>query len=125
MEVIADTTLLIDLNRGYAPAIKFIEERAETLFKLSIITVGELSPGFRKSGYEVFTRFLHPFPIIEIDHEIAWMYGEIYLALQKKKAVIGANDLWIATTALVNKCAVVTRNIGEFSRIPNLEVLTY
>lgn len=39
--------------------------------------------------------------------------------------MIGANDLWIAATALANEVAVVTRNDREFSRVEGLEVFGY
>ena len=39
--------------------------------------------------------------------------------------MIGANDLWIAATALANGVAVVTRNESEFSRVDGLRVLGY
>lgn len=39
--------------------------------------------------------------------------------------MIGQNDLWIAATALAHKRPVVTRNVSEFSRIPNLGVINF
>jgi predicted nucleic acid-binding protein len=39
--------------------------------------------------------------------------------------LIGANDLWIAATALAFGKPVVTRNLREFQRVPGLTVLDY
>ena len=57
--------------------------------------------------------------------EIAWHYGEIYRALAAKGQLIGANDLWIAATALAHGFGVVTNNHDEFSRVPGLAVETF
>jgi tRNA(fMet)-specific endonuclease VapC len=35
---------------------------------------------------------------------------------------IGANDLWIASHALALKCVIVTDNVKDFARVPNLPV---
>ena len=37
-------------------------------------------------------------------------------------AMIGANDLWIASQALQDGSALVTDNTGEFSRVPGLRI---
>ncbi len=36
--------------------------------------------------------------------------------------MIGGNDLLIAATAVVNGATLVTRNVGEFSRVAGLAV---
>ncbi len=38
---------------------------------------------------------------------------------------IGANDMWIAATALVHQMPVVTNNPDEFRRVAGLEVMAY
>jgi predicted nucleic acid-binding protein len=37
--------------------------------------------------------------------------------------MIGAHDLIIAVTALRHGCAVLTDNLSEFKRVPNLTVI--
>ena len=39
--------------------------------------------------------------------------------------LIGANDMWIAATALAHDMSVVTNNKTEFERVPGLGVITY
>ena len=39
--------------------------------------------------------------------------------------MIGAHDLIIAATALVNNCALLTENVDEFQRIPGLETISF
>jgi tRNA(fMet)-specific endonuclease VapC len=56
-------------------------------------------------------------PVNAADH-----YGEIRSALEKSGQIIGGNDLWIAAHALVLDVTLVTNNIREFSRIPQLKL---
>lgn len=52
--------------------------------------------------------------------EIAWHYGEVYRALAARGQLIGANDLWIAATALAHDFGLVKGNPDEFIRVPGL-----
>jgi hypothetical protein len=49
-------------------------------------------------------------------------YAEVRTALERAGTLIGANDLLIATQALLLGLALVTDNAGEFSRVPGLGV---
>jgi len=57
--------------------------------------------------------------------DVAWQYGEIYRRLQSTGTLIGANDMWIAATALVYGKGLVTRNISEFQRVAGLTVVPF
>ena len=39
--------------------------------------------------------------------------------------LIGANDMWIAATALAKGLGVATKNRNEFSRVPGLQVESF
>jgi len=56
---------------------------------------------------------------------VDWRYGQLYRYLKGQGRMIGVNDLWIAATALVHSCPVVTANDEHFRRVPDLEVLIY
>jgi predicted nucleic acid-binding protein len=38
---------------------------------------------------------------------------------------IGANDTWIAATALALECPLLKRNVGHFARVEDLQVMAY
>jgi tRNA(fMet)-specific endonuclease VapC len=48
------------------------------------------------------------------------VYGEIRADLASKGAMIGPHDLMIAAIALANGLTLITNNLREFERIPNL-----
>jgi predicted nucleic acid-binding protein len=49
--------------------------------------------------------------------------GGIHRAPTAKGLLIGSNDLSIAATALGHGTGVVTNNVDEFSRVPDLTVV--
>jgi tRNA(fMet)-specific endonuclease VapC len=65
---------------------------------------------------------LSPFSSLPFDAACALHYARIRHELELKRQVIGANDLLIAATALAHGLTLVTRNTGEFSRVPGLQL---
>jgi tRNA(fMet)-specific endonuclease VapC len=65
------------------------------------------------------------FELVPITRAIADTYAQITRRLRAKSQLIGANDLWIAASALQKNIPLVTRNAAEFSRIEGLEVRFY
>lgn len=45
--------------------------------------------------------------------------------MEKNGRLIGANDLWIAATALAHDMPLVTANHKDFVRVPGLDVRRY
>lgn len=129
--MILDSTFLVDLERErkrgeQGPAVRFLQQHEETTFAITFTIAGELAAG-RSLGQEraQWERFIEPFRLYEYTSDVAWIFGSIYRQLQRDGGMIGANDLWIAATALANNVAVVTRNDREFSRVEGLEVFGY
>lgn len=50
------------------------------------------------------------------------IYGSIRTHLRLAGTPIGGNDLFIAAHALALDLTLVTANVGEFSRVPNLKI---
>lgn len=98
-----------------------------SLLMISSITVFELEYGAAKSQQKDRTRaqlalFLSAFTILPFDTEDAIVAGRIRGELAKKGTPIGPYDLQIAAQGISRKLTVVTHNIDEFSRVPNLQV---
>ena len=54
-----------------------------------------------------------------------YSYARIHQDLRERKCLIGANDLWIAASAMRHGLPLVTRNAGEFTRVEGLMVIGY
>lgn len=76
----------------------------------------------REDNLERVERFLAPFEIIPFDNRMAYTYAEIRSQAESTGAIIGPNDLFIASIVLFNKGTLVTGNRGEFERIRGLNV---
>lgn len=94
---------------------------------VSSITVFELAYGAEKSKWGEKTRqklamFLAPFTILPFDDEDAMVAGRIRGALEQRGMPIGPYDVQIAAQALAKGLTVLTHNLSEFKRVPDLRV---
>lgn len=94
---------------------------------ISSITTAELHFGVA-AGAQVaknrikLERFLAAFEVAAFDHAAARHFGAVRAHLKKLGTPIGPLDTLIAGHALALKAAIVTNNLGEFSRVPGLAV---
>ena len=128
--LILETTFLIDLERellgGEAgPAHGLLERNREAPLAVTLTTLGELAAGARASDRTRWEELVRPFEVLPCTPDVCWRYGQTYRYLKTNGLLIGTNDLWIGATALVAGRPLVTRNVGEFRRIPGLEVMDY
>lgn len=65
-------------------------------------------------------QFLQPYHSLPFDDAAAELAGILRAQLGQPGTPIGPYDLQIAAIALVNGCTLVTHNVSEFSRVPNL-----
>lgn len=94
---------------------------------ISSITVFELEYGAEKSNWGEKTRqkvamFLSPFSILPFTSEDAVTAGRIRGYLERRGTPIGSYDIQIAAQGVSRGITVITHNIGEFSRVPNLKL---
>ena len=94
---------------------------------MSSITYGELLYGASKSLHhektmKIIQEFASLIPPLPIPTEAGCHYGDIRYTLEKSGSPIGNNDLWIAAHALALNMILVTNNVKEFNRIPNLKI---
>ena len=130
MGLILDTNFVITVERearrgGAGRADAFLAKYPAETFYITFTVAGELSCGQSANIRRDWETLCRPYPILPWTMEVAWHYGETYRALAATGQLIGANDLWIAATALAHGHAVVTNNEDEFRRVPGLVVETY
>ena len=121
-----DTNVIIKYLAGDETA-KLLMDNA-TYISVSVIVVGELQYGAHKStktesNLALFANLLSSFSVIDIDENIASVYGEIKAQLRSKGINIPENDIWIAATAKSRNCRLLTFD-AHFKFIDGLIVLS-
>jgi tRNA(fMet)-specific endonuclease VapC len=128
--MILDTVVLIDLERELTrgkpgPAMAALKRFATHELFLTPTIAGELAAGESMRKHEVWSRFIEPFTLLTISSVVCWKYGELYRVSRAKGTMIGANDLWIAATALAYDEVLLSRNRNDFKKISKLKLETY
>lgn len=127
--LIFDTTFLIDFQkerkRGRDRAHRFLERKAEAYAYLPIIAYGEYAEGFSSLSDPAFVSVVESYEIIEVNRSIADRYAALTRELRAQGQLIGANDLWIAATALDKDWPLVTRNLEHFARVEGIRLMSY
>ena len=94
---------------------------------VSSVTYAELVHGVEKSAAVEKNRLalsilLANIEILDFDVDAADCYGKIRANLEKKGTPIGPLDMMIAGHAMSMGYTVVTNNVKEFSRVPDLKI---
>jgi tRNA(fMet)-specific endonuclease VapC len=94
---------------------------------ISSITLAELLHGAEKSSrvsenLAAIEDFCSRLEALPYGPKAAQHYGAIRAALEKRGQPIGVNDMHIAAHARSEGLVLVTNNVGEFVRVPGLEV---
>lgn len=128
MKFLLDTNICVYIIRQ-KPAKVFRRFRKLSIGQVGIstITYCELSFGVQKSqqvsrNEAALELFIGPLEIVPYPKEAALTYGRIRAQLEKSGQTIGPLDTLIAAHALYADVTLVTNNLREFSRIPNLKV---
>jgi predicted nucleic acid-binding protein len=130
VEVIVDTTVLIDLWRCNKRPERLGDLKEKTR-GLSLIVPwiveAEFSRGALHMGLkrEQIESFYMDFMRAELSAAALWQYAELWGKLAQAGKITDYPDLWVAVSALERDCGLVTRNAKHFRNIPELEVIGY
>ncbi len=94
---------------------------------ISAITLAELEYGVSKSSSPesnelALLKFIAPLEILPFTEKAAKTYGQLRAFLEKSGQIIGTLDLFIGSHAKSENLILVTNNVSEFSRIPDLKI---
>jgi tRNA(fMet)-specific endonuclease VapC len=123
-----DTNIVSYWMRGDHTIINALKKHKPFELLLSTITLAEILYGIRKSQIKRKQRLnkiesiCSRLEILSFDRAAANQYGTIRVYLEKQGIPISERDLQIASIAMANKLTVVTHNVKEFGRIPELKV---
>lgn len=126
-----DTSFLIDLQRERSrsetdgPAHRFLRKSPDAELFLSIVALGEFAEGFSSAEHPTVRMVRSQHTLLPVDEQAALLYSGIVRDLRSRGLLIGANDLWIASTSLRFRLPIVTADVEHFQRIDGLEVLGF
>lgn len=122
---VLDTDAVVDVVRGrHGVAARLAQESPEDV-AIASMTLAELLYGAQcaqdpaRSELAV-RRFIEPVRVISFGRRASELHGRLRHATRQK--TVGPNDLVIAATALAHDATLITANVREFSRIPNLRI---
>ena len=128
MKYLLDTNICIYIiNEKPEKVLKKFEQYPVHEFGISSITHAELQYGVKKSknkntNQKALDEFLLPLTIFPFHGKrLVACYGEIRVLLESKGRTIGPLDMLIAAHALSLDLTIISDNIKEFERIPNLK----
>lgn len=122
-----DTNIISDLIRNPAGNVaQRIAAEGEESVCTSIVVACELRFGARKKGSALLAarvdEILATLDVLPLDTDADQHYAKIRAELEASGTPIGPNDLLIAAHALALGLTLITANITEFARIPDLPV---
>ncbi|MFZ5572621.1 MAG: type II toxin-antitoxin system VapC family toxin [Thermodesulfobacteriota bacterium] len=124
-QYLLDTNILSHLIRfPTGPVLNRLESILPASACTSIVVSAEIHYGLTKKGSASLTRqarrILKTIDVLPLEYPVDEHYGDIRTHLEKVGAPIGGNDLFIAAHARALGLILVTDNIKEFSRVPDL-----
>ena len=123
-----DTNILSDLVKqpAGAAARKIASLEDEKTCCTSLVVACELRYGAHKKGSAALSQkvnqLLATIAVLPLNDDMAVHYAEIRVELERMGQPIGSNDLLIAAHARSQGLTVVTANVKEFLRVPELTV---
>jgi tRNA(fMet)-specific endonuclease VapC len=128
MHYLLDTNICIYIkNNRPAEVLKKFSTLPTGSVGMSVVTYGELCFGASKStkpneAMLILQSLTYSIPVLSLDAQTGVVYGEIRQCLKASGRLIGNNDLWIAAHALASDLTLITNNVAEFERVPNLKL---
>ena len=126
--ILLDTNICIYvINKRPKSVLARFKDTEENELGISVVTLAELQFGVEKSAakernQKILDEFVDRLVILDWDRSAAREYAILKAYLQKKGTLIGALDLQIAAHAKSRDDILVTNNLREFNRVPDLKL---
>lgn len=120
MTVLCDTTVIIDLLRGFEPAVVWARSLAERP-ACSEITRVEVLRGMRTQERRATERLFGAISWIDVDEAIGRRAGELGRTWWRSHQGIATADLIIAATAAEHGHDLATLNVKRFPMVDGLK----
>lgn len=125
LKYLLDTNIVIYVLKRRPREVLEIFNTNASRMAISSITLSELIYGAEKSpnvdkNLKAIEEFVSHLDVLPYDAKASQHYGQIKSAPQKRGESIGENDIHIAAHAISQGLILVTNNLREFKRVPNL-----
>jgi predicted nucleic acid-binding protein len=118
---LCDTSVIIDILRGYPPAIAYARNLAEPP-TCSEITRVEVLRGLRTDERRATERLFGALRWVDVDEPIARRAGELGRAWRRSHQDIATTDLIVAATAEEHGHELATLNLKHFPMFSGLRL---
>ena len=130
MGILIDASTIIEHERGRLDLERHIAQQQRDALFLSVVTVSELLHGLhRATAPDILARrsmfvesMIQRLTLLPIDLATARIHARIWAQLAAKGVTIGSHDLWLAAACLQHGLTMVSANVRDFRRIPELPV---
>ena len=127
LRYLLDTNIVIYVLKRRPIEVLSVFNQNASRMAISAITLSELYHGAEKSrkvseNLAAIEDFCSRLDVLPYGSKAAQHYGAIRAGLEKLGQPIGVNDLHIAAHARSEGLVMVTNNVGEFARVPALQV---
>lgn len=124
-----DTNTVSDAMRGTISITSRLMQYGPPRICISSLTLAELRFGAsrKKSNriHGLIDAFIHDMQVLPFDASAAIRFGIVATALEDQGTPIGLMDVLIASHALERGATLVTRNLKHFSKVPDLNVVSW
>lgn len=115
------------LNNSSTTLVTQLQQHKPSDIFLCSVVKAELVYGAYHSAHQaenlrILEKFFEPFISLPFDDRCSLVYGRIRSDLARNGALIGPNDLMIASIAICYKLTLITANTKEFGRVPGLSL---
>jgi tRNA(fMet)-specific endonuclease VapC len=129
VDYLLDTNFLIGLWREptTGPEAHFLAANPDAALGIPWIVKAEFLAGAVVAGHALprVAAFLADYPVVWADEDILMHYARLYARSRQLGVRIGPNDLWIGAAAVARGLPLLTRNVGELSRVEGLRIANY
>jgi len=128
MRYLLDSNICVYALKNRPPKVlRRLEVAGRATVAVSVITVLELRQGANKSqrpevNHAALDDLLEPITILPFEETDALVAAQVRASLERLGLPIGDFDSLIAAHALARDLIVVTNNVDEFERVPNLRI---
>ena len=127
MKYLVDSDYVADYLGARPHAMQLLSSFAKDDLAISLITYGEIYEGIHfgrdpQKTTDVFQRFLRSVVLLPLTQPIMQQFARIRGELRRTGKIIGDFDILIAATSIQHNLTLVTRNIKDYQRIPDLKM---